>query len=1704
MMKAMTHTLIKLMRHTLKHGIALCLMYAVTVAGAEASILGDSGVRETTSRGEATEEHLPAEQTPVPWIHDPAVSGESEGDVIERGETTEKDIKTIKVDNLVPPIYFGLGEVEIPAETLKRLQEILDGMRDRTNVRLHFIGNTDNLPLRHELLERYGDNVGLSRERAGTAAEYCQRALNLPAQAISFEGLGDTHPVADNATEEGRQLNRRVEVQVWYDEVTEKTVETEVIVPREVNRIKVCRTETVCKLRYKQGHSHRARVKNLVTPFHYDEGMADVPESFLRQVKHALANLNGKQNLVVKFIAYTDNMPLNDREKRIYGNHTGFSKAVARRIALAVQENLALPNKAIESEGRGASQPVAANDTQQGRVLNRRVEVEFWHDDPLQDLPDEPQICPDAAGVETVVRIYDAASGPIKPILFENGQPMVPDGYTDQLQRAMDEISDKNHVRLLFVGYTGDKRLDRRAAAVYGDDVGLSMSRARRAMLAVSQQMGLAENQAEFDGRGYVHSNDVVNAGFIESDISYVQVQVAYDEPVLLDDYEGVEITPITREVVPSDPFGLNPMRITVDGKPINDPGKCSADVQRCTDVALDDAHIQFKYDSHKREPRLNVTAWPRTIRYRDREDTVFEENRVQFRLYTNYRSFIERAEVRIFDSEQSLRSEPIAVIPMDADGMAHWSAKFESFAAPVRKLKYLVRVYDGKGYFDETYSQPLWVTDTIDPSVAESDPRVELLVGYGESQIANRNIRLSGGTVWTYGEDIPEGHRVWLAGYEVPVSDMGQFVAEEILPEGIHSVEVGVLDENGNGEVFLRDLALKQSDWFTVGIADLTVSGNKTSGPAEMLAPEKDEYEDDISAEGRLAFYTNGQFENGWSLTASADTREGSFDEIFSNFLDKSPEALFRRMDPDYHYPTYGDDSTVDQSAPTLGKFYVKAEKDDNYGMWGNFKVGYMDNELTQVDRGLYGAKLHYQTHGVTEFGDPRLGVDGFAADPGTIAARDEFLGTGGSLYYLRRQDILEGSERIRIEIRDKVSGIVMEVKNLTPVLDYTIDYLQGRILLARPLSPTATDDLLVRSDSLSGNPAYLVVRYEFSPGFEEPETLAVGGTVHYWFNDHVKLGLTASRDEEADIESNLSGADLTLRKSSDSWLKVETGRSEGPGVVTSDSVDGGYDFTPGGSLIGSKTKAPAYRVDASIKVSDFFDKGRGQATGYFQDLGAGYSAPGLTTARDLTQYGGTATFPFTDRLGTRLKVDIQDQQEGLDSQTSELDFDYRFGEHWTLSSGVRNDSREDNALIVPETQEEGDLTDVVAQLLYDSRKQWTSYGFAQGTIRTTGNRQENDRIGGGGSYRFTDRFNVVGEVSAGDYGPGGRIGTEFLYTDRTTFYNNYTYENERTDNGLRARKGNFVSGFRTRYRESTSVFLEERYTHGDVPTGLTHATGVALAPTDRLNFGLNLEFGTLKDHQTAAELERSAYGMNAGYGFDDLKITSAVEYLIEDTEQLDTSFTKRTTWLFKNSLRYQLSESWRIIGKFNYSQSESSLGEFFDSDYTEAVLGYAYRPVQNDRLNALFKYTYFYNMPSAGQLAGTDTGVIQRSHIGSVDVTYDLTLRWTLGGKYAYRDGQVAQDRENPEFFDSRAHLCVLRADWHFIHRWDALFEVRWLDLPDAQDNRSGVLLGIFRHLGNYVKAGIGYNFSDFSDDLTQMDYHHQGLFINVVGKI
>ena len=145
--------------------------------------------------------------------------------------------------------------------------------------------------------------------------------------------------------------------------------------------------------------------------------------------------------------------------------------------------------------------------------------------------------------------------------------------------------------------------------------------------------------------------------------------------------------------------------------------------------------------------------------------------------------------------------------------------------------------------------------------------------------------------------------------------------------------------------------------------MADLTWSQNDSSNTADLFVGDDAPYDYGSSLDGRLAMYATGKFGNEWGLTTSIDTREDEVGNLFSNFLSKQPDELFRRIDPDYHFPTFGDDGTVEQLAPTEGKVYLKLNHGPSYGLWGNFDVGYMDNELAQVDRGLYGGQGHYQS---------------------------------------------------------------------------------------------------------------------------------------------------------------------------------------------------------------------------------------------------------------------------------------------------------------------------------------------------------------------------------------------------------------------------------------------------------------------------------------------------------------------------------------------------------------------------------------------------------------------------------------------------------------------------------------------------------------------------------------------------------------------
>jgi outer membrane protein OmpA-like peptidoglycan-associated protein len=95
-------------------------------------------------------------------------------------------------------------------ETFKlRLDTVATVIRQHEGSRISIVGHTDNSG-------RERSNAMLSQDRADAVARYLA-STGISISAITTEGRGSSDPVADNATAEGRQKNRRVQIFLHRD-----------------------------------------------------------------------------------------------------------------------------------------------------------------------------------------------------------------------------------------------------------------------------------------------------------------------------------------------------------------------------------------------------------------------------------------------------------------------------------------------------------------------------------------------------------------------------------------------------------------------------------------------------------------------------------------------------------------------------------------------------------------------------------------------------------------------------------------------------------------------------------------------------------------------------------------------------------------------------------------------------------------------------------------------------------------------------------------------------------------------------------------------------------------------------------------------------------------------------------------------------------------------------------------------------------------------------------------------------------------------------------------------------------------------------------------------------------------------------------------------------------------------------------------------
>lgn len=108
----------------------------------------------------------------------------------------------------LPGVNFNNNSVAIRSEDSGRLEQVVATLLRYPGLRVEIAGHTDN---RHS--RSY--NQRLSLLRAHSVQNYLI-SRGIPAASLSAVGYGETRPIADNATEAGRFMNRRVELHVLY------------------------------------------------------------------------------------------------------------------------------------------------------------------------------------------------------------------------------------------------------------------------------------------------------------------------------------------------------------------------------------------------------------------------------------------------------------------------------------------------------------------------------------------------------------------------------------------------------------------------------------------------------------------------------------------------------------------------------------------------------------------------------------------------------------------------------------------------------------------------------------------------------------------------------------------------------------------------------------------------------------------------------------------------------------------------------------------------------------------------------------------------------------------------------------------------------------------------------------------------------------------------------------------------------------------------------------------------------------------------------------------------------------------------------------------------------------------------------------------------------------------------------------------------
>lgn len=910
------------------------------------------------------------------------------------------------------------------------------------------------------------------------------------------------------------------------------------------------------------------------------------------------------------------------------------------------------------------------------------------------------------------------------------------------------------------------------------------------------------------------------------------------------------------------------------------------------------------------------------------------------------------------------------------------------------------------------------------------------------------------------------------------------------------------------------------------------------------------------LFAAGRVKLYAKGRIQGRWLLEGGLDLDSTAIDS-WRDLFRGDPQKIFRNLDPDRFYTVYGDASQTTAAAQSRARLFVKIEIEGAQLLFGNFQTGLTGVELGRYSRAVTGGRISYvraSTEPPGPDGRPRpptTQVILFGAWLQTAQAHDELRGTGGSLYYLSHKNIVEGSEQVRIELRDQISNRPQSNAAQRATVDYEIDYLAGRVLLREPLQTVAPTPTLVRSGVLDGDRPYLVVDYEYIvDGDVDEGTLGARATQAI---GPVRVGATIVNELRTGSGYTLLGGDVTVDLKQYGAIVAEYAHSYGALTSFARSDDGGLRWVAaaGTSQASARDRqGNAWKVEADLQ---FFGE-RLRLRPYARGIDQGYTDTAHAQEAGFLQWGAevearlwklSLRAHYDERRFTQTQYDaagalIRDTAgEGLARRLIRRDIGGDLGGSFgrvTVRLGVRSErlagddgdgAAATTSVVDPALA--GARTAIGARVDLRVLPRLSLYALGQYAVEKSGAGllgRDNSLGALGLVAALPWALSLQAEGSGGVAGFGGLLGLRSEPVRGRVLYGTVTLSQDRDDR----LSATVAAGGRERLLDKNgnaraTLFAEDQFRDGPVELGgRSHvvATGVDLPVWRRLVLGATFERGTVAPSGTpfagagAQPIERTAGTASASWAGERVRAQLRAEVRADTTPAATSGLPMSDpaaprdqtalSWLVSGMTTLRPHPDLTIRAKIFFARAaDATANDRTLARSSEASVGFAWRPSFTDRISLFGRYTFLDEFSPAQQAragaidpaSGLPIVGREQSHVASLASDGRLFWRFSLGEKLAlkYRTEPTAGT-------SALLLLWVNRLAFHVTNRWDAVVEYRLLAVPGATITH-GASLEANVILVKHLRLGAGWNFADFGDnEITLARGSENGFYLKAQG--